>query len=890
MIPPVNDEFKIIFWNSRGLRNKITELAQIINDEQIDIVGINETFLDDNYNLPHIPGCKMVRIDKTNHSGGLLLIIRSHIQFTQLDCPNTSLLECVAIKIQATTPFIIYLIYCQGTTSSINSNLEPELSQLCNNNFPFFIIGDFNAKHRSWNCIRNNRAGKILKDIIDRNPVFLCHPDSPTYSPVSNTITPSTIDLLITDGRIPISPLRTLEILTSDHYPVQFEIYTSMITHSETSTIFNYSQANWDLYSNLVAESILPLYESNRNSLHLDNNTIDQLIHELTSAILNAQEESIPKFIRKGDFVVTPLLRFLIKGRNHFRRRYTRHHCEEDKLMHNILKRRAEQEKNNILNNKFTKIILECNKENNKIYKIIKNRRHVNIPHLNPVIPGNRRLTSQKSKAEALADSFENNHNNPLSRTGIAHTRLVNRSVEEFIVSDTQGDNPSPTIDINEVATLVKNLKINKASGLDNICPRIIKRLPVVAFHLLALIYTSCLKNAYFPDCWKIAKTIPIPKPNKNRREVSSYRPIALLSVFSKMLERTIYHRLVLEMEDHQCIPPFQFGFRLAHSAVHAIKYLIDYIRAALKSKKTVAALYFDVAKAFDAVWHNGLIYKMLQIGFSNWLIRITVSFLRYRKFQVHIGGKASSRRNIPYGVPQGSVLSPALYNVFVYDIPTPLKSKISEFADDTVLFSAGRTIKGLVKGVISDAKRTIKFFRKWKISINTGKTQIMFHTLRKTKQLPPESVSLGGQVIPRSTSVKYLGIHLDNRLTLRRHIEEKAGAADNLVRVFYPYIKRNNFATQKLKLKIYKTYVRPALLYGAPLLSTIATSNKAILQRKQNKFLRMVTNSNRFRKIVEMHQSCKLETVGEFSSRLRGKFLDKGSLSENPIIREICT
>lgn len=100
-----------MFWNARGLRNKITELGQVINDEQLDIVGIIETFLDDNVFIPNIPGCNFVRIDKTNHSGGLLLIIRSHINYTQLDCPNTSLLECAAINILATTPFTIsYLL------------------------------------------------------------------------------------------------------------------------------------------------------------------------------------------------------------------------------------------------------------------------------------------------------------------------------------------------------------------------------------------------------------------------------------------------------------------------------------------------------------------------------------------------------------------------------------------------------------------------------------------------------------------------------------------------------------------------------------------------------------------------------------------------------------
>lgn len=466
---------------------------------------------------------------------------------------------------------------------------------------------------------------------------------------------------------------------------------------------------------------------------------------------------------------------------------------------------------------------------------------------------------------------------------------MVNRTVKEFLSSDTQSDNPSPKIEINEVATLIKSLKINKASGLDDISPRLVKKLPVVAFHLLSLIFTFCLKNAYFPNAWKTAKTIPIPKPNKNRREVGSYRPIALLNIFSKIFEKTIHHRLQAEIEYLDCIPSSQFGFRIGHSTVHAVKYLINFIRTALRQTKTVAALYFDIAKAFDTVWHNGLIFKMLRLGFSNWLIRIIISFLQDRKFEVHIGNKASTRRGILFGVPQGSVLSPSLYNIFVHDIPPPIKSKISQYADDTVIFAAARMIKGLVKGVVSDARIIIKYFRKWKISVNPGKTQLMFHSKRRTKQVPPESVTLNGQIIPRSRTIKYLGVHLDNRTTLRRHIEEKAGAADNLVRVFYPYIRKNNFATKKLKLKIYKTYIRPALLYAAPVISTTAKSNMLILQRKQNKFLRFITNSTRYRRIAEMHDTLKLETVTEFIDRLDQKFKEKATNSENLMIRNNC-
>lgn len=251
----------------------------------------------------------------------------------------------------------------------------------------------------------------------------------------------------------------------------------------------------------------------------------------------------------------------------------------------------------------------------------------------------------------------------------------------------------------------------------------------------------------------------------------------------------------------------------------------------------------FDIAKAFDAVWHNGILYKIIQLGLPRWIIKISASFLADREFQVYVGGASSHRCSTPFGVPQGSVLSPSLYNIYVHDIPQSDKCKIALYADDTVIFASDRFIKKLVKSVCQTAKALIRYFTRWKISVNAEKTQLMFHSKRIKKQLPPNSITLNRVAIPRALSVNYLGVHLDNRLTFKQHIEKAALRADNLCRTFYPYIGRNSFATNKLKLKIYKTYIRPCLLYASPLISRVAKSNLEILQRKQNKFLRLILN-----------------------------------------------
>lgn len=879
-------EYRIMFWNARGVRGKFNELIDLMLRDEVDIACINESFLDDNVVLPSACGYNIVRLDKSNHSGGLLFIIKNTINFSVIDYDQTQLFEVGAVKINSSTPFIIYLVYCPGGSADqvlITNHFKNELKDMSRNSLPFFILGDFNAKHRSWNCVRNNKSGRLLFEFINNNPLFLNYPDTHSYNPTSTRMSPSTIDLMVTDGRIPSSPLHTIEELTSDHYPILFEINCRKGPVIK-KTIYDYSRANWDGFSAQISHLLHPLLDYYRTIDYPSNEIIDQIISKITSAILDAQESHIPLITTNSNssFIPTPLLRALITARNHFRRRLTRSHRPLDKFLFNELKKRVDLEIKNILNNKFHRILLDCNQQHNKIYKVIKNRKHINLPNLNPPTPGGRRLVSPLSKAEAIADVFENNHNNSLATSLVRHTREVNNSVKSYLNSPPQNPQDCPPIEIGEIATTIRNLKTNKAGGLDGVNVRLLKKLPVVAIHLLALTFTMCVQNAYFPDAWKQAKTIPIPKPGKDRRSVTSYRPIALLSCIGKLFERIIHARLYAEMEFLECIPNFQFGFRRGHSTVHALRYVTDTIKAAFRAGKTTAALYFDVAKAFDSVWHNGLTYKMIQLGFSDWIIRLTSSYLKDRRFEVHIGDAISRRRNIPFGVPQGSVLSPSLYNIFVHDIPIPFWGRIVLYADDTVIIASCRFIKKLVKNVKRSAKRIIAYYKKWKISVNGDKTVLMFHTRRRRRQLPPESIELNGAVIPRSTSVKYLGFHLDNRLTFKNHITKTLHKTDNVCKALYPLIGRNSLATKKLKLKIYKTYIRPSLLYAAPLLDSVAPTNLKLLQRKQNKCLRMVLEKERKTRIRDLHHAGRIETVGEHITRLKEKFNSKCAISTN--------
>lgn len=161
-----------------------------------------------------------------------------------------------------------------------------------------------------------------------------------------------------------------------------------------------------------------------------------------------------------------------------------------------------------------------------------------------------------------------------------------------------------------------------------------------------------------------------------------------------------------------------------------------------------------------------------------------------------------------------------------------------------------------------------------------------MFHSRRRSKQLPPSQVNVNGVVIPTSTKAKYLGIILDNRQTMRAQIEHSITKTNNSVRLLY--LRRNNFATKKLKTKIYKCYIRPVFTYAAPIITRVAKSNILKLQRKQNSILRMVANKRRRTRIKDLHEHLAIEEVPQFMNRLNSKFTEKCTYSSNEIIRDM--
>lgn len=240
----------------------------------------------------------------------------------------------------------------------------------------------------------------------------------------------------------------------------------------------------------------------------------------------------------------------------------------------------------------------------------------------------------------------------------------------------------------NEIKNLIQKLKIKKSPGHDQITNKILQHLPKKSIILLTYIFNSMLRMSYFPLIWKLSIIILIHKPNKPKNEPSSYRPISLLPVLGKLFEKVMLKRIRPILKSQKIIPNTQFGFRENHSTTHRIHRIVDKIASSFEIKNFCPGVFLDVSQAFNRVWHTGLLFK-LKMFLLTPLYLLTKSYLQNRSFLIRQGDSLSSKFQILAGVPQGSDLSPDLYNIYTADIPNSENTLIATYADDTAILSS---------------------------------------------------------------------------------------------------------------------------------------------------------------------------------------------------------
>lgn len=415
-------------------------------------------------------------------------------------------------------------------------------------------------------------------------------------------------------------------------------------------------------------------------------------------------------------------------------------------------------------------------------------------------------------------------------------------------------------LDCTETARMLNTLRIRTATGPDQLPAFILNKLALELAPNLTVILNSSIESGVFPLEWKRANVSAIWKNKGSKTDPANYRPISILPVLGRMFEKAIARQLSHYCNVHNLIPVEQFGFRAKSSCELALLTALDSWMKEVDQSKVVGALLIDLSRAFDTVPHQRLLTDLAEIGCSQLAIEWFRSYLSGRKQRVTQGDQVTQWMDVSRGVPQGSCLSPLLFNIFVRDIPRKVQSDSTQFADDITLSEADRDVSNVVKRLTDSFTRTKEFCIDRDLIINTAKTQFVLFKQPAKKVSDDLAIILDGCSIKPTEHVMLLGVTLDRHLTFSKHMDitvEKCNATIGVLARAAPYLPR------ELLRMAYIALIRSHLEYASATFAAASPSQLKRLDIVQKVAARVVCRAPRIAHSAPLLESLRLESLG---------------------------
>ena len=430
-----------------------------------------------------------------------------------------------------------------------------------------------------------------------------------------------------------------------------------------------------------------------------------------------------------------------------------------------------------------------------------------------------------------------------------------------------------------EIRELVTSLK-SAAPGYDNLRSSILKlSLPFICTPLTYISNLS-LQEGVFPDELKIANVIPLFKSD-DPELFNNYRPVSVLCSLSKVFERIMYNRLRNFLDEYKILFSYQFGFRKSHSTYMALMTLMDNLINFLDKGEYVIGIFLDFSKAFDTVDHGILLQKLSCYGVRGDALSWFQSYLNNMYHFVTYNGVSSDKKEVKCGVPQGSILGPLLFLIYINDLSDVCKCSLPIlFADDTNLFHHGSDLSVIENAFNKELADISKWLKVNKLSLNVKKTHYMIFSRKKSNyQL---DLRIDNQKIDETPTTKFLGVYIDNKLNWKTQISYVGG---EIARGIGVLVKARKYFDNECMLKLYKAFIYPYLMYCNHVWGNTYKTNLLKLQILQNKAVRIVTGSSCRCNTDNIYRYNGIMNLDCINTYLTGRFMYKIYLKEVPDI-----
>ena len=793
-----DQEHKVKFWytNADSVSNKIHEIQTIAETEKPNIMAITETLPKTNRTLDKITNHDIAGYTgyHSNVNRGVSIYVHSNLKSEKIDI-NSGFEEYIWVNIEMTRNIniIVGCIYRSPNSPDSNNNMLPSMLDIVSTLKKSYlvIVGDFNYKEIDWinNNIHTteNHPAYILYNKI--NDLFYEQlVKSPTRHRAGER--PSLLDWIITDSPNKIDNIDILAPLgeKGDHNVISFDL--SIQSYFCNISPFNlcYSRGNYQEMRNSLEDTdwATLIQEGNiENSWSSFHKTIDQKI-----------EEHIPKARSKSN-KFQPWINAEIKGarkeKNLAWRKYSRHNSEANwtdfTSKRNFCNRLIKKVKAN-----FEKNLADDIATNPKKFWNYVNNRKCNDNNFPTMIDTNDKVyDTDIDKANQFNKYF------------CEVFTIENKDLPDFNSRITDKSLENITFDKDTIPKQLMKLNTSKAAGPDRLHPRILFELKDLITDPLSKIFTQSFEEGRLPLNWKLANVKPLFKKGK-KNCFANYRPVSLTSVCCKIMERIIRDKLVNYLEINKLLSNDQHGFRSGRSCTTQLLEIIELWTSYVDDKKAFDCIYLDFAKAFDKVPHNKLLHKLKSYGIIGKLHSWISNFLTNREQRVNINGKYSETRPVTSGIPQGSVLGPILFIIYINDLPDQVNSYLKIFADDTKIF---RLITDIIdrQDLQHDLNKVLEWSHKWQLPFNIDKCKVIHYSYNN----PLYNYTLNNKPLTTDTSEKDLGVTFTSDLKFSSHIRQIISKANSRLGLI-----KNTFTnkTAKIIIPLYKSLVRPLLEY----------------------------------------------------------------------------